>query len=97
MIFAVLTAPTFKLHRRLFGQSMTTRYLSQMTPRLSRSAKELLLLWDAKRLYLENSGKAWSKAFEAHLDLTYFTTVWIVSITYVYGLIKVLYILGCHR
>jgi hypothetical protein len=55
---------------------MTSRYLSQMTPRISRGAKALVELWDAKQTLMHSDQQRnWSKAFEADEDLVYFTMV----------------------
>lgn len=52
----------FKQHRRAIGASMTSSYLSKITPKITRSVTELIQLWKMRCKVLDQSGELYFKA-----------------------------------
>ena len=53
-----MTNDMWKQHRRLMGPAVTSRSLAMMTPRAVRSVKELVRLFELKRV--KANGRAWA-------------------------------------
>ncbi|EGG11309.1 uncharacterized protein MELLADRAFT_59429 [Melampsora larici-populina 98AG31] len=56
------TNKVFKQHRRAIGASMTSSYLSKITPKITRSVTELIQLWKMRCKVLDQSGELCFKA-----------------------------------